>query len=95
MAKEKTVVIANVGVAMQMFRKEDGTFAKVLPDEEITLPASVLTLPGVRCLIAREEIEVKDDSATNRQIREEMAEKKKPDSWDKKSRKELEDGGEY
>lgn len=49
-----------------MFRLEDGSFAKVLPDEEVTLPASVLDLPGLRCLIAREEIEVKDDSATNR-----------------------------
>lgn len=95
MAKEKTVIIVNVGVALQMFRLEDGSFAKVLPDEEVTLPASVLDLPGLRCLIAREEIEVKDDSATNRKIRAEMAKITKPDPWDKMSVKELEDGGEY
>ena len=95
MAKEKTVVIVNVGVALQMFRLEDGSFAKVLPDEEVTLPASVLDLTGLRCLIAREEIEVKDDSATNRKIRAEMAKITKPDPWDSKSVKELEDGGEY
>lgn len=95
MAKEKTVVIVNVGVALQMFRLEDGSFAKVLPDEEVTLPASVLDLPGLRCLIAREEIEVKDDSATNRKISAEMAKITKPDPWDKMSVKELEDGGEY
>lgn len=95
MAKEKNVVLLNVGTALQMFRLEDGSFARVLPDEEITLPASVINLPGVRCLIAREEIEIKDDSATNRKIRLEMAQKTKVDPWDKKSRKELEDGGEY
>lgn len=95
MAKEKTVVIVNVGAALQMFRMEDGTFAKVLPDQEITLPASVLDLPGIRCLIHREELEVKDNSALNREIRQEMEKAKKPDPWDKMSVKELEDGGEY
>ncbi|QAX92043.1 hypothetical protein vBSsoS008_036 [Shigella phage vB_SsoS_008] len=51
----------------------------------MTLPASALELPGLRCLIAREEIEVKDDSATNRKIRAEMAKPEKPDPWDSKS----------
>ncbi|ATN94112.1 hypothetical protein HOS16_gp34 [Shigella phage vB_SflS-ISF001] len=95
MAKEKTVVIVTVGVALQMFLLEDVSFAKALPDAEVTLPASALVLPGLPCLIARVEIEGKDGSGTNREIRAAMAKLKKPDPWDKMSVTELEDGGEY
>lgn len=90
MAKEKDVIIVNTGLAaIHVFRE------RILPDQEMAIPESLLETDGIQYLISRGEIEIKDDSARTKEIKAEAVKNKKKSRHEGKTQKELEDGGVY
>lgn len=90
MAKEKEITLANTGVALIIIDRVD-----VMPGKEITVAESVLDRQGTKSLIAQGKLTVKDNSDLNTQIIEAFNEKRKPNQTEGKTKKQLEDGGEY
>lgn len=90
MAKKKKVTLVNSGLCSIYFKGD-----RHLPGDEFEIAESELENKGVEHLISRGDLIIKDDSdATNAVIeRAKKGEKKDPRAG--KSRKELEDGGEF
>ncbi|QHR70176.1 hypothetical protein tunzivis_54 [Escherichia phage tunzivis] len=63
--------------------------------DEIEIESDRINDSAIEYLIARGDVEVKDNSEINEQIKEKAEKKRKKDPTEGKSRKELEDGGEY
>lgn len=91
MAKAKnTVTLINSGVAVIYIDRN-----RVMPGEEIEVPASLVECDGIQYSITRKELTIKDNAELNAEIVEKNIKKKKKDPTDGKTQKELEDGGEY
>lgn len=93
MAKEKSVelvTVVNTGVCLVIV---DGK--NIMPNEELEIYAGKLSTPAFEYLIARGELEVKDDRQTNAEIKEKVSARTKKDPNAGKTKKQLEDGGEY
>ncbi|HBI4576244.1 TPA: hypothetical protein K7O19_004063 [Salmonella enterica subsp. enterica serovar Infantis] len=90
MAKEKEITLVNTGVALIIIDRVD-----VMPGKEITVAESVLERQGTKSLVAQGKLAVKDNSDLNAQIIEEFESKRRADPTEGKTKKQLEDGGEY
>lgn len=90
MAKEKNVTLVNSGVCT-IFIKGD----RYVPGDEIEVMESDLETSGIEMLIARGDLKVKNDDEKTEAVRERVSKRKKPSATDGKSKKELEDGGEF
>lgn len=90
MAKEKTVTLVNSGVC-SIFIKGD----RYVPGDEIEVLESDLETSGIEMLIARGDLKVKNDDEKTEAVKERVSKSKKPSAADGKSKKELEDGGEF
>ena len=90
MAKEKMITVFN-DAACAIYIGSD----RLMPDEEMSIPAEMLELPAFEYLISRGELKVKDDSAKNAEIRERANRKRKADPDAGKTKAQLEDGGEF
>lgn len=93
MAKEKNVenvVLVNTGVCTIHFKGD-----RHLPGEEFEIKATDLQNKGIESLIYRGNLIVKDNSTATAEIKDRVESKRKKDPKEGKSRKELEDGGEF
>lgn len=90
MAKEKEITLVNTGVALIIIDRVD-----VMPGKEITVAESVLERQGTKALMAEGKLTIKDNSDLNAEIVEAFKSKRKKDTNEGKTKKELEDGGEY
>ena len=91
MAKAKdTLTLINSGLAVIYINRN-----RVMPGEEIEVPASLVECDGIQFSITRKELTIKDNAELNAAIIEKNIKKKKKDPADGKTQKELEDGGEY
>lgn len=90
MAKEKEITLVNTGVALIIIDRVD-----VMPGKEITVAESVLERQGTKALMAEGKLTIKDNSDLNAEIVEAFNSKRKKDPNEGKTKKELEDGGEY
>lgn len=90
MAKAKEITVVNTGLAAIYIMRE-----RVLPDEEMTIPAEILEAGSLDFLISRGELAIKDDAAQTARIAEKVNKRKKKDPTEGKTQKELEDGGEF
>lgn len=90
MAKEKTITLTNTGLAAIYINRK-----RILPDEEIDVQEDMLKNEGIIYLIGRGEIAVKGDHEKTKEIKSAAVKNKKKDRDEGKSKKELEDGGEY
>lgn len=90
MAKAKEITVVNTGLAAIYINRE-----RILPDEEMTVPAEILETSAFEYLIGNGELSIKDDSAKTKEIKEAVNRKRKKDPTEGKSQKELEDGGEF
>lgn len=85
-----TVVMIVSGKAIVMV---DGV--RYMPDEEFEVERRWLSKPGIKSLIFKGDIEIKNDVEATKAIRDEMEKKRKKDQDAQKTLTELEDGGEY
>lgn len=90
MAKAKEITIVNTGVCAIYIGTD-----RIMPDEEMNVPAEALETSAFGYLIARGEISVKDNSAMNKEIKERVLSKRKKDKDEGKTKAQLEDGGEF
>lgn len=90
MAKEKSVVLVNAGVCSIYFKGE-----RFMPGDEMTVTTSDLENKGIESLVYRGDLIVKDDAAATAEIKDRVDSKRRKDPKEGKSRKELEDGGEF
>ena len=90
MAKAKTVIMVNDGVCTIWFKGD-----RYLPGAEIELTEAELENKGIESLVFRGDLVVKDDSSATREIKERIKARAKKDPDEGKSRKKLEDGGEF
>lgn len=91
MAKAKNeIVVVNTGLSAIYINRE-----LVMPDDEFEIPSDYLELPAFESLFAVGSLTVKDDSAATKEVVERARAKAKKDPFEGKSRKELEDGGEF
>lgn len=90
MAKEKNVILVNVGVCTIYFKGD-----RHLPGDEFEVATADLENKGIESLIHRGDLIVKDNSAATAEIKDRVESKRKKDPKEGKSRKELEDGGEF
>lgn len=88
--KVDRIALVNTGKAVLII---DGK--RVLPKEEIDVTEAYLSRRAIRSLVFRGELTVKDNSALNKQVADEHAKLYKPDETQRKTVKELEDGGVY
>lgn len=86
----KTLKLKVTGVCMIIM---DGK--RYHPGDEIEIESDRINDSAIEYLIARGDVEVKDNSEINEQIKAKAEKKRKKDHTEGKSRKELEDGGEY
>ena len=89
MAKEKFTLV-NTGVALIIIDRVD-----VMPGKEIVVGGEVLERQGTKALMAEGKLTIKDNSDLNAEIVEAFKNKRKKDPNEGKTKKELEDGGEY
>lgn len=93
MAKEKNVekmILVNDGVCTIFFKGD-----RYMPGDEIEVEAHELENKGIESLIHRGDLIIKDNSAATAEIKDRVESKRKKDPKEGKSRKELEDGGEF
>lgn len=90
MAKEKEITLVNTGVALIIIDRHD-----LMPGKELVVKDEVLARQGTKSLIAQGKLTIKDNSDLNAQIIEEFESKRKADPTEGKTKKQLEDGGEY
>ncbi|EBH2608651.1 hypothetical protein FKF61_21810 [Salmonella enterica] len=90
MAKAKEFTLVNTGVALIIIDRVD-----VMPGNEIVVGEEVLERQGTKALMAEGKLTIKDNSDLNAEIVEAFKSKRKKDPNEGKTKKELEDGGEY
>lgn len=90
MAKEKIVILSNVGVCAIYFKGN-----RYLPGDEIEIAENDLTNQGIEMLIHRGDLVIKNDVDATDEVIKRAEGKRKKDPNEGKSRKELEDGGEF
>ncbi|HAC8812661.1 TPA_asm: hypothetical protein G0I71_21795 [Salmonella enterica] len=90
MAKAKEFTLVNTGVALIIIDRVD-----VMPGKEIVVGEEVLERQGTKALMAEGKLTIKDNSDLNAEIVEAFKSKRKKDPNECKTKKELEDGGEY
>lgn len=90
MAKEKEITLVNTGVALIIIDRND-----LMPGKELVVKDEVLARQGTKSLIAQGKLAIKDNRDLNAQIIEEFEKKRKADPTEGKTKKQLEDGGEY
>lgn len=90
MAKEKEITLVNTGVALIIIDRND-----LMPGKELVVKDEVLARHGTKSLIAQGKLAIKDNRDLNAQIIEEFEKKRKADPTEGKTKKQLEDGGEY
>lgn len=90
MAKEIKIAVKVSGVCLIIV---DGVHRH--PGEVFDVEESKLKTSAFEYLIAKGDLEVKDNSALNKEIKQSAASKRKKDPREGKSKAELEDGGIY
>lgn len=90
MAKEIKIAVKVSGVCLIIV---DGVHRH--PGEVFDVEESKLKTSAFEYLIAKGDLEIKDDSEANEAIKEKVAAKRKKDPKEGKSKAELEDGGIY
>lgn len=90
MAKEKTVILSNAGVCAIHFKGD-----RYLPGDEMEISEKDIANKGIESLIHRGDLVIKDDSTATNEIKDRVEKQRKKDPKEGKSRKELEDGGEF
>ncbi|EDV3179130.1 hypothetical protein CSP48_004043 [Salmonella enterica subsp. arizonae] len=90
MAKAKEATIVNTGVALIIIDRHD-----LMPGKELVVSEEILERQGTKSLIAQGKLTIKDNSDLNEQIIEDFKNKRRADQTEGKTKKELEDGGEY
>lgn len=90
MAKESKIAVKVSGVCLIIV---DGVHRH--PGEVFDVEESKLKTSAFEYLIAKGDLEVKDNSALNEEIKQSAASKRKKDPREGKSKAELEDGGIY
>ena len=90
MAKEKTITLINEGVCTVFFKGD-----RYMPGDEIEVSENDLQNKGIESLIYRGDLVIKDDSKATKEVKERVEKSRKKDPSEGKSRKELEDGGEF
>lgn len=91
MSKKATnFILSNKGLCSIYFNGE-----RYMPGEEFEATKEQLENQGVRSLIVRGDLVIKDNSDLNDEIIETMHKKRKASATEGKSLKQLEDGGEY
>lgn len=90
MAKEKTVTVVNTGLCAIYINR-----VQMLPDAELEISAEMLNTSAIEYLIARGELEVKDNAKVNKEVADRVNKRKKKDPNEGKTLSQLEDGGEF
>lgn len=90
MSKAKEFTLVNTGVALIIIDRVD-----VMPGKEIVVGEKVLERQGTKALMAEGKLTIKDESELNAEIVEAFKNKRKKDPNEGKTKKELEDGGEF
>lgn len=88
--KATTFILSNKGLCSIYFGGE-----RYMPGEEFEVTKEQLENQGIRSLIVRGDLVVKDNADLNDEIIETMHKKRKASPTEGKSLKQLEDGGEY
>lgn len=89
MAKSE-IILVNTGVCTVVTGE-----VTLKPGEEMAVTAKELTLPGMEDMIFKGVLTIKDNSEMNSEIVERARKKTKADPDVGKTKKQLEDGGEY
>lgn len=90
MAKEKEFTLVNTGLALIIIDR-----VKVMPGKEIVVSKEVLERQGTKALISEGKLTIKDESDLNAEIAEKFNAKRRKDPNEGKTKKQLEDGGEF
>lgn len=90
MAKKETVTLVNTGLCMIIVGD-----VNLMPGQEMEIEKDKLETSAFQYLISRGEAAVKDNSALTEEVKAKANARRKKDPTEGKSRKELEDGGEF